>query len=1308
MVSAFGILVIYVVGGLTFLPLCLVAVLSLIFYSSPIVEDASGKTGIPVLPASPDDDDAEPVNVYRAGWLTVRRTYEPTADPNGATYVGMLASGYRSFLDNRSKDPRRSKPKDVFYAVLKNHVLFLYESEEQAECWAAIEVSAHDVVIFPEGNVDGELFVKRTAIELKPKKTDDEPSTPTGQPVVDGAAYDPLTGKPLPWFLFAKVNSDKEDWYHSLIISSRLNSPTSASSLATDRALFSPEDMARLVESIDAQSDAIPMRWFNAFLGRVFLTAYRTSSLEDYLTSRLVRKLKRVKLPSLLSEVQVREVNVGSSVPLFSKPMLKELTADGDASMEVHVGYVGAMRVTISTVATFTLASRTYSVRLVLAVVLRELEGTLLVKMKRPPSNRIWFGFTKEPKMRIDVEPVVSARQIKWSLVTGPIESRIRELIIESLVLPHMDDLSFFDTRTQPVSRGGVYGPFLRRERDVDTPTSSSSAAVEGAKGENVAEKPPGGTEEDLLGSAAGAEGEKVPSVSTGGDDLRQRSMGMRRRRSISEGRSGASGARDLSRSSTATAASGEGKGGKSSSIKSSSSVSSGLAAMSASIASWRENRAAAAAAAAGGSGSAASFPGPGAAEGGAGGAAGGEGRGRKSSWFAKSTASSSASTPSATTPLAAPGEADEEGFAATAAGKERKVVVDEKQQKEQDEASLKRLNEVLGVGGKRAASADRAVVVEEKREEEQETPLPAVGAGLGAGGKSNLSLTAPGLSAAGGEAKAPAEVRPLPLNEPLASSSPHSAPDVPPSLPPRHLTDSPLPLASSAASTKSTRSTRSTLSSASTRETGETGATDESATPTAATTATLTMTTESFPAPPPLPKRDRAPSLIKTLPATPPSSSSDLPPPPTDPTPSTSTTALPSFPPPPPRRRHSPSPSLPHVSPHRIPSASSSPKPPGSPTFHGSSSTASSSAAGLLASWRSGGGGANPPGGGAAGGGGGGGGAGGGGLNLRSVEGREEAKEALAAGVAQAKERFGKWSAGWGAKKKLAEAEEEGGGKTTTAPLDIPPPGRPTTPERRPALPPRQAQSSSLSLSSSPSGAAAFSPAVGSPAAAAVSAVSASPSSSSHVHRAGAPAPAPASTTGASTSPSKPSMQSGAYGAGGGGGTYKRASMMTLPGLAAKGMDQARREKVRGDHLGTGVQIGEPAAAAAAAAAPAQGGGPAVAVASPPAPDAPALPAAPVAADLSSAAGAVASSSSLAAAPASDLSSTTSTAATPSVANALPTSAPLALAAPPALPPRIPSSTVPAPSPGLVAQETLDPPLGEVEQPKEEGEKAM
>ncbi|GAA6036130.1 hypothetical protein JCM8097_006630 [Rhodosporidiobolus ruineniae] len=1147
MVSATTLFVTYVVGGFTFIPLCIAAFLGFLYYTSPVVH-VPRKTGIAVNDKS--EDDAEPVAVYRAGWITVRRTYEPLTNQNDGTTLGMLASGYRSFLDNRSRDPRRTKPKDRFFGVLKQNILFLYEGEDQAECWAAIEVSAHNVVIFPEDNVDGELFAKRTAILLKPKKAEGEPTTPAGEAKSDEATYDLETGKALPWYIFAKVNSDKEDWYHSIITASRLASSTSVADLAADRALFDPEDMARLVESIDAQPDSIPMRWFNALLGRIFLATYRTSTLENYLTSRLVRKLKRVKLPSLLSEVQVREVNVGSSLPLFSRPMLKDLTTDGDASMEVHVGFVGAVRVTIETVATLSLGSRSYSVRLVLAVVLRELDGTLLVKMKKPPSNRLWFGFTQMPKMRIDVEPVVSTRQIKWSLVTGPIESRIRELIAESVVLPHMDDLSFFNTLPFPLSRGGIYGPFLRRERDLNepagpsstsTPSSSSTAATPtpAASSENVAEKPPGGAEEELVGGEAAPSADSTSTGTDSATSLRKRPSAatMRRRRS-SEGDRPA----DLSLTPSSTRSGEKDKGEKAASVKSSSSVSSGLAGLSASIANWREQRAAAA--------------GTAGAEGeGAGTSTGAAGK-RKTSWFAKSGSSSTASpaastsTSTSTVPTLAAKKSREDLLSSSPASTSAlPTPKEEKVEKKEEEVSAKKLREVLQA---RAESRERERerereerAVKEREEEaaankEEVLPLnpdpPAADPVAAAKPplKSNLSLTAP--SSAADEVL----VGPLELNEP-------------PALPPRTLTESPLPAlpapATSTADDSSAASTKSTISTGS----------SESTTPTTATGASQQQVQR-----PALPARPaEEDKLLPAAPAPEPSPSAG----------SSASSTLAAPPPPPRRPSHTPSasvdsPSLfPSSSPRRslTPSSSHSalsPPVPSSPTFHSTSSTVSSSPSGLLASWRHR---AAP---------------------LVNASG-EERKEMVAQGVAQAREGLKRWGQGWAAKRAAGGKEDEAGGQEgkkdvdapaageykpycappspqtassstvgaalsstpptpPTASHPIPPSLPPRTPDR-PALPPRHGRSSSVSLSTSPgaAGSAFIAPSASSPS---------------------APKVTPASISASPTRQPLPSYGTGT-GAGGAAGGYKRASMMAVPGIR----DQAKKERVREDHLGGG-----------------------------------------------------------------------------------------------------------------------------------------
>ena len=440
-------LLVFLLGGLTLLPVSFAFLVGLIFYTSPIELAPRRKSGLPPQLAPLSEDETAPTHIYRAGWLTVRRTYEALEGADGGSYVGMMVSGYRSFMDNRSRDPRRNKPKDSFFAVLRQNVLYLYDNEERKDCWAAVDLSSHGVIIYPEESVEGELFVRRNAICLRPKfagekgkerKAKRDEMMENAHRASEERTHDMEPSRMYPWFIFAKANSDKEDWYHDLIKASKLAAPTSNTTLAQDRLVFDSVDMNKLIEGIDQQPDSIPARWLNAMFGRLFLGVYRTSTLEDYIISRIVRKLKRVKTPSILSEIQVREVNVGTTAPFFTKPMLKELTADGVASMEVKVSYVGEFRITIETVATINLGShfKPYAVRLVLAVILKELEGTLLVKFKPAPSNRVWFGFSAMPRMVLSVEPVVSTRKINWSMITSPIESRIREVVRSFSHLP--------------------------------------------------------------------------------------------------------------------------------------------------------------------------------------------------------------------------------------------------------------------------------------------------------------------------------------------------------------------------------------------------------------------------------------------------------------------------------------------------------------------------------------------------------------------------------------------------------------------------------------------------------------------------------------------------------------------------------------------------------------------------------------------------------------------------------------------------------------------------------------------------------
>lgn len=465
----------------------------------------------------------------------------------GAKKPANDASSIRSTSTSASSSttPTGTAGKESFYCILKSPILYLYSSDDAAnpntECHAAIDLRGKRVSIFVAGLGDtlGDLDPEQPTTAKQASTTDDEQ---LGDEAADHQAFNPkqawktakraavrdgelfmkrnairIVGSAVgrsssssrasrssrrrpQWFLFCKNNYAMEDWYHALLQASLMPEPGTASQSSDDGPVdpltrlfgklddpigptFSQDDMASLLVSLDSLPDPLPLRWLNALVGRIFFSIYRTAWLENYIVAKMMKKLNRVKTPGFLGDIKVVEVDVGRRAPGFSRPMLKALTSEGEASMEIALHYIGEVRITISTTLTLSLGSRfkPYNIPIVLAVVLRSLEGNLLLHVKRPPSNRLWFGFTTMPKMEIDIEPVVSERKVQWGMVTRLIESRLRELLQESIVVPNMDDISFFDTRSL-LLRGGIFADAAKKSDasygdDLGLSTTPESAA---------------------------------------------------------------------------------------------------------------------------------------------------------------------------------------------------------------------------------------------------------------------------------------------------------------------------------------------------------------------------------------------------------------------------------------------------------------------------------------------------------------------------------------------------------------------------------------------------------------------------------------------------------------------------------------------------------------------------------------------------------------------------------------------------------------------------------------------------------------
>lgn len=476
----------YLLGGVTFIPLVVVAVLLHAYLTFPVREDIIRNVevgGDSIVQPGDDTTDlkaaqkalkeeakprvTDPTEVA-AGYFAVCREYTPMginakpierSTPVGSTTVAAPSQSvyqamYRSIFDrkqspspadgNTGASARPKKAGNVFYVVLRHGHLMLFDDDEQLEVRHVISLAHHHVSIYSGGDTtpEGELFIKRNALCLSRKS--------------DGHEMAPDTQISKPFYLFSENCSAKEDFYFALLRNKE--QVFGASDKAPQPQQFDVKNIISLVQKLHSSEEHMQTRWLNALIGRLFLGVYKTRDMENSIREKLTKKISRVKRPAFLSRIAIQNIETGDSAPLITNPRLKDLTVEGEFMMEADVKYTGNCRLEVAATARIDLGTRfkVREVNLILAVVFKRLEGHILFKVKPPPSNRIWFSFQTMPKMEMSIEPIVSSRQITYTVILRQIENRIKEVVAETLVNPFWDDIPFFKTEHKQW-RGGVF-----------------------------------------------------------------------------------------------------------------------------------------------------------------------------------------------------------------------------------------------------------------------------------------------------------------------------------------------------------------------------------------------------------------------------------------------------------------------------------------------------------------------------------------------------------------------------------------------------------------------------------------------------------------------------------------------------------------------------------------------------------------------------------------------------------------------------------------------------------------------------------
>lgn len=408
-------------------------------------------------------------------------------------------------------DTSRDKLSDIadcprYFAVVRGGQLQLFANEKDEKPVHVIVVPKYLIMIWPHRLKEGQLFHKKYPIAMVDR------IDPDGLKCLDKLRKGEFPKAAL--YVYVENPVFKEDIYFALIRESQytsfaLGTHRSAEAdeyASVDLGQHDPGVMARplrakkqeiqlLQMSVWSKDVPVYASWLNALLGRLFLGLKDSDWALKFAVSKLAEKLDAIsKSSDIIGKVEILEIYTGSSAPLVTGIKLKELSSEGQLHVSAGVSYTGGFKVRIAAKVKLAAVSTITAVEIPVELVatLKAFEGTMMILIKPPPSERIWYCFEAMPNVELDIEPAIYDTQISFSVVTNYLKTKIIDGVRNSMVFPYMQDFAFYNTAGQ-FYRGGIWHtPVMEslkpdsseRKEDFATPVNVDHAP----KIDNVAE----------------------------------------------------------------------------------------------------------------------------------------------------------------------------------------------------------------------------------------------------------------------------------------------------------------------------------------------------------------------------------------------------------------------------------------------------------------------------------------------------------------------------------------------------------------------------------------------------------------------------------------------------------------------------------------------------------------------------------------------------------------------------------------------------------------------------------------------------